>query len=57
LASAVAVAGAPDAEALCWNVGEIVKLRGRSAPTQLARPVNLVQPQDFSGSAAVALPG
>jgi len=57
LASAVAVAGAPDAEALCWNVGEIVELRGRSAPTQLARPVNLVQPQDFSGSTALALPG
>ena len=57
LASAVAVAGAPDAEALCWNVGEIVELRGRSAPTQLARPVNLVQPQDFSGSAAIALTG
>jgi len=42
LASAVAVAGALDAEALCWNVGEIVKLRGRSAPTQLARPTNLL---------------
>ena len=44
LASAIAVSGALDAEALCWNVGEIVKLRGRSAPTQLARPVNLVVP-------------
>ena len=57
LASAVAVAAAPDAEALCWNVGEIVELRGRSAPTQLARPVNLVQPQHFSRSTAIALPG
>ena len=53
LASAIAVSGAPDAEALCWNVGEIVELRGRTAPTQLARPVNLVQPQDFSESAGV----
>ena len=44
LASAIAVSGALDAEALCWNVGEIVELRGRSAPTQLARPVNLVIP-------------
>ncbi len=42
LASAIAVSGALDAEALCWDVGEIVELRGRTAPTQLARPVNLV---------------
>ena len=41
LASAIAVSGALDAEALCWNVGEIVSLRGRIAPTQLARPTNL----------------
>jgi adenylate cyclase len=41
LASAIAVSGALDAEALCWDVGEIVELRGRSAPTQLARPVKL----------------
>jgi adenylate cyclase len=40
LASAIAVSGALDAEALCWDVGEIVELRGRSAPTQLARPSN-----------------
>jgi adenylate cyclase len=33
-----------DAEALCWNVGEIVNLRGRTAPTQLARPLNLAVP-------------
>ena len=46
LASAVAVSGALDAEALCWNVGEIVELRGRMAPTQLARPVNLLAPSD-----------
>lgn len=45
LASAIAVSGALDAEALCWKVGEIVDLRGRSAPTQLARPVNLVMPE------------
>ena len=41
LASAIAVSGALDAEALCWDVGEIVELRGRTAPTQLARPTNL----------------
>ena len=29
---------------LCWDVGEIVELRGRTAPTQLARPLNLVDP-------------
>lgn len=44
LASAIAVSGALDAEALRWSVGEVVELRGRSAPTQLARPVNLVVP-------------
>ncbi|KUI10809.1 adenylyl cyclase [Mycobacterium lehmannii] len=42
LASAIAVSGALDAEALCWDVGEIVELRGRVAPTQLARPLNLL---------------
>ncbi len=47
LASAIAVSGALDAEALCWDVGEIVELRGRSAPTQLARPVNLVEPSEL----------
>jgi adenylate cyclase len=41
LASAVAVSGAVDAEALCWDVGEVVELRGRAAPTQLARPIKL----------------
>ena len=46
LASAVTVSGAMDAEALCWNVGEIVNLRGRTAPTQLARPLNLAVPSD-----------
>ena len=45
LASAIAVSGALDAEALCWDVGEIVELRGRIAPTQLARPVNLAAPE------------
>ncbi|SEH60548.1 adenylate/guanylate cyclase [Mycolicibacterium rutilum] len=44
LASAIAVSGALDAEALCWDVGEIVELRGRIAPTQLARPINLATP-------------
>ena len=48
LASAIAVSAALDAEALCWRVGEIVKLRGRTAPTQLARPVNLVVPKDLT---------
>jgi adenylate cyclase len=47
LASAIAVSGALDAEALCWDVGEIVELRGRSAPTQLARPVNLAVPEEL----------
>ena len=45
LASAIAVSGALDAEALCWDVGETVELRGRSAPTQLARPLTLVSPR------------
>lgn len=46
LASAIAVSGALDAEALCWDVGEVVELRGRTAPTQLARPVNLAGSPD-----------
>ncbi|MGE2717589.1 adenylate/guanylate cyclase domain-containing protein [Mycolicibacterium litorale] len=46
LASAIAVSGALDAEALCWNVGETVELRGRIVPTQLARPVNLMSPSE-----------
>jgi len=46
LASAIAVSGALDAEALCWDVGEIVELRGRLAPTQLARPLNLAVASD-----------
>lgn len=45
LASAIAVSGALDAEALCWDVSEVVELRGRSAPTQLARPLNLAGPE------------
>jgi len=48
LASAIAVSGALDAEALCWDVGEIVDLRGRTAPTQLARPLNLVSATDVN---------
>ena len=47
LASAIAVSGALDAEALCWNVGETVELRGRSFPTQLARPLNLAMPSNI----------
>lgn len=47
LASAIAVSEALDAEALCWDVGETVNLRGRTAPTQLARPVHLVTPQSL----------
>jgi adenylate cyclase len=46
LASAIAVSGALDAEALCWDVGEIVELRGRTAATQLARPVKLPVPSE-----------
>jgi adenylate cyclase len=49
LASAIAVSGAVDAEALCWEVGEIVELRGRLAPTQLARPTNLLVPRQVNG--------
>jgi adenylate cyclase len=48
LASAVAVSGALDAEALCWDVAEVVALRGRTAPTQLARPLNLAAPKEAS---------
>jgi adenylate cyclase len=51
LASAIAVSGALDAEALCWDVGEIVELRGRRAPTQLARPLNLAVPRNVSSQA------
>jgi adenylate cyclase len=46
LACAIAVSGALDAEALCWDVGEVVSLRGRTAPTQLARPLNLATSVD-----------
>ncbi len=48
LASAIAVSGALDAEALCWDVGEVVELRGRTAPTQLSRPLNLAAPETVS---------
>ncbi|HZA11989.1 MAG TPA: adenylate/guanylate cyclase domain-containing protein [Mycobacterium sp.] len=44
LASAIAVSNALDAEALCWDVGEVVELRGRTAPTQLARPLKTPVP-------------
>jgi len=46
LASAIAVSNALDAEALCWDVGEVVDLRGRTAPTQLARPVKVNVPSE-----------
>ena len=48
LGSAIAVSGALDAEALCWDVGEVVELRGRTAPTQLARPLNLAAPEEVA---------
>jgi adenylate cyclase len=48
LASAISVSGALDAEALCWDVGEVVELRGRTAPTQLARPLNLAVRNEFT---------
>ena len=51
LASAIAVSGALDAEALCWHVGEIVELRGRAAPTQLARPVTTTAPEQQDANA------
>ncbi len=47
LASSIAISGALDAEALCWNVAEIVSLRGRTAPTQLARPLKLASPEEL----------
>ena len=54
LASAIAVSGALDAEALCWDVGEIVELRGRVAPTQLARPLNLASPEEVAAEREVS---
>ena len=55
LASAISVSGALDAEALCWDVGEIVELRGRTAPTQLARPLNLVLPGEVDAEREVVV--
>ena len=57
LASAIAVSGAADAEALCWGVGEIVELRGRTAPTQLARPVRQQVPDETREPAAGDIAG
>lgn len=54
LASAIAVSGALDAEALCWDVGEVVFLRGRAAPTQLARPLKLAEPESACDSPEVS---
>jgi len=54
LASAIAVSGALDAEALCWDVGGTVELRGRSAPTQLARPLSLASPRPASETEAAS---
>jgi adenylate cyclase len=51
LASSIAVRSALDAEALCWNVAEVVSLRGRTGPTQLARPLNLAVPERVSSEA------
>jgi adenylate cyclase len=48
LASSVSVSGALDAEALCWDVAEVVALRGRTAPTQLARPLNLAAAKEVT---------
>jgi adenylate cyclase len=48
LASALATSGALDAEALRWEVGEVVELRGRTAPTQLARPLKLAAGEKLS---------
>jgi adenylate cyclase len=53
LASAVAVSGALDAEALCWDVAEVVSLRGRTSPTQLARPLNLAASEEVSRESEV----
>src|SRR5262249_2705144 len=50
LSSAIAVSQAVDSEALAWDVGETVTLRGRSAPTQLARPVNRALPSAVASS-------
>ncbi len=46
LATAMAVSGVLDAEALCWDVGEMVELRGRTASTQVARPLKLTVPSE-----------
>ena len=48
LAAATAVRDALDAEALCWDVGEVVELRGRTQPTQLARPIKFATPHEPS---------
>ncbi|HPZ93730.1 MAG TPA: adenylate/guanylate cyclase domain-containing protein [Mycobacterium sp.] len=56
LASAIAVSGALDSEALCWDVGELVELRGRTAPTQLARPINLAVPDQPAASTGAEAP-
>ena len=46
LASAIAVRDALDSEALAWDVAETVELRGRTEPTQLARPIKLVTAEE-----------
>jgi adenylate cyclase len=55
LASSNAVSWALDAEALRWNVGEMVELRGRSVPSQLARPMNLAVAEPVSRSSGQRL--
>lgn len=42
LASDVALRCALDLEPLSWDIGELVELRGRAAPTRVARPVLLL---------------
>lgn len=54
LASAIAVSSATDTEALAWDVGAVVELRGRPAPTQLARPLNLASPAEVAQAASAA---
>ncbi|MCB0924817.1 MAG: HAMP domain-containing protein [Mycobacterium sp.] len=56
LASAIAVSRAVDAEALCWDVGELVELRGRTEPTQLARPTILAVTGQPGGNTASQSP-
>ena len=42
---------------LCWDVAEVVALRGRTAPTQLARPLNLAAPRKCPAKSAASAAG